>query len=63
MKKFFEQHMGILIAIAVGLSIIALAKTYGQAGGPVDTIYRDSLNSVTSDVLNGNGGENNADGE
>lgn len=62
MKKFFQEHMGILIVVVVGISIIGLAKVYGKEGGPVDTLYRSTFNSVTSDVLNNAGGENNADG-
>lgn len=59
MKKFFQEHMGILIAIAVGISIIGLVRNYGQEGGPIDSLYRSTFNTVTSDVLNGNGGNNN----
>ena len=57
MKKFFKEHMGSLIVIAAGLTIIALAKNYGADGGVFDKNLQTMFSQSISYVIDNNAEE------
>lgn len=50
MKKFFKEHTGSVIVVVVALTIIALSKTYGASGGPMDKTMQSLMQQSAAQV-------------